>query len=111
MIRLQGFGRGLFGGNFHTHNTLYLPPGIDVVCYSNGRDYASGMRYALLQARAGRVVMSVDCTELLNIRHLVGNDDAMRLEYSNEQDILPWDTIRTFLVCWYVYVYVLCVCV
>ena len=31
IVRLQGFGKGVFGGNFHTHNTLYLPPGIDTV--------------------------------------------------------------------------------
>ena len=33
VIRLQGFDRGLFGGNFHTHNQLHIPPGVDVVCY------------------------------------------------------------------------------
>jgi 2-oxoisovalerate dehydrogenase E1 component len=70
VIRLQGFGRGVFGGNYHTHNTLHIPPGLDVVCYSNGRDYSRGMRHAFLQSRAGRVVMSVDCTELLNMREV-----------------------------------------
>ena len=49
MIRLQGFDLGVFGGNFHTHNTLYTPPGIDVVCYSNGEDYVRGWRYAIEQ--------------------------------------------------------------
>ncbi|KAH9262829.1 hypothetical protein BASA82_000155 [Batrachochytrium salamandrivorans] len=38
------FDRGKFGGNFHTHNTLYLPPGLDVLCFSNGRDWAKGFR-------------------------------------------------------------------
>ena len=75
VIRLQGFDKGVFGGNFHTHNTLYIPPGIDVVCYSNGADYVRGWRYAMLQARAGRVVMSVDSTNLLNQRHLFDVDD------------------------------------
>lgn len=71
MIRLQGFDKGTFGGNFHTHNTLHIPPGLDVVCYSNGADYVRGMRYLLRQtAQAGRVCMSVDCTDLLNRRHL-----------------------------------------
>ena len=37
LIRLQGFDKGIFGGNFHTHNSLHLPPGLDVVCYSNGQ--------------------------------------------------------------------------
>jgi hypothetical protein len=30
VIRLQGFDRGVFGGNFHTHNTIHIPPGLDV---------------------------------------------------------------------------------
>jgi 2-oxoisovalerate dehydrogenase E1 component len=68
VIRLQGFGRGVFGGNYHTHNTLYTPPGLDVVCCSNGADYSRLMRYAVQQARAGRVVMFVDSTEILNTR-------------------------------------------
>lgn len=42
---------GVFGGNYHTHNTLHLPPGLDVVCYSNGPDYARGFRYAVQQAQ------------------------------------------------------------
>lgn len=44
VVRLQGFDKGIFGGNFHTHNMLNIPPGLDVVCYSNGRDYVRGMR-------------------------------------------------------------------
>jgi hypothetical protein len=43
----------VFGGNFHTHNALHIPPGVDVVCFSNGADYARGMRYAVRQAKAG----------------------------------------------------------
>jgi hypothetical protein len=49
IIRLQGFGRGIFGGNFHTHNTLHIPPGVDAVCYSNGYDYVRGIRNAIKQ--------------------------------------------------------------
>jgi hypothetical protein len=45
IIRLQGFDKGVFGGNYHTHNTLQIPPGVDVVCYSNGEDYARGWRF------------------------------------------------------------------
>lgn len=74
VIRLQGFDKGIFGGNFHTHNMLHFPPGLDVVCFSNGRDYARGMRYLMDCAKAGRVVMSVDSTDLLNRRHLVEAD-------------------------------------
>ena len=59
VFRLQGFDRGVFGGNFHTHNTLHCPPGLDLVCYSNGVDYVRGWRYCMDQAAAGRVIMTV----------------------------------------------------
>ena len=49
MLRLQGFGNGLFGGNFHTHNALHIPPGLDVLCWSNGSDYVKGWRYSMQQ--------------------------------------------------------------
>jgi hypothetical protein len=75
VIRLQGFDRGVFGGNFHTHNSVVMPPGVDVLCYSNGADYVRGFRHAVAQAKlAGRVVMLVDCTALLNLRHLHEKD-------------------------------------
>lgn len=96
VIRLQGFGTGVFGGNFHTHNSLYMPPGIDVVCYSNGPDYARGLRYSLEQARAGRVVMLVDSTYLLNLRHLSGRDDRWRLPYTSEGEAMDWDVVRRY---------------
>jgi hypothetical protein len=70
LVRIQGFDKGIFGGNFHTHNSLSIPPGLDVVCYSNGADYVRGLRYIAKQVRAGRVVMCVDSTDLLNRRHL-----------------------------------------
>lgn len=77
VIRLQGFDKGKFGGNFHTHNVIYTPPGLDVVCYSNGADYVRGMRYALRQAaQSGRISMFVDSTDLLNRRHLGTENDA-----------------------------------
>ena len=69
VIRLQGFDNGVFGGNFHTHNAVHIPPGVDVLCYSNGEDWVRGWRYAVQQAAAGRVVMVVDSTRLLNLRH------------------------------------------
>lgn len=82
VIRLQGFDRGVFGGNFHTHNMLSnIPPGVDVVCYSNGEDYVRGFRNALAQAKAGRVVVSVDSTHLLNLRHVQGKDRAWEKTY------------------------------
>jgi len=96
VVRLQGFDRGIFGGNFHTHNTLHIPPGVDVVCYSNGADYVRGMRYALAQAKAGRVVMSVDCTALLNLRHLHGKDDAWMYAYPDPEDVRPFDEVTVY---------------
>ena len=82
VIRLQGFDRGMFGGNFHTHNMLSnMPPGVDVVCYSNGEDYVRGFRYALDQAKAGRVVLSVDSTHLLNLRHVHEKDRRWERSY------------------------------
>jgi len=97
VIRLQGFDKGVFGGNFHTHNSLYLPPGLDVVVYSNGADYVRGMRYAIAQAAAGRVVMSVDCTDLLNRRHIFARDDAWMTKYPPAvNDVMDFDEVRTY---------------
>ncbi len=83
MLRLQGFGNGLFGGNFHTHNALHIPPGLDVVCYSNGADYVNGWRYSIQQCRAGRIVMSVDCTQQINNRHCYGEQEKDGLLMTN----------------------------
>lgn len=94
IIRLQGFGAGVFGGNFHTHNMLHLPPGLDVVCYSNGEDYVRGWRYALRQARKGRIVMSVDSTALLNHKHIVADDDAWRFPYPEAGEEMAFEDVR-----------------
>lgn len=97
LIRLQGFDKGLFGGNYHTHNSLPLPPGLDVVCYSNGADYVRGLRYVARQIRAGRVVLSVDSTHLLTRRHLSEEErDKKWLTYypsSSEGDLAFSDVI------------------
>lgn len=104
VIRLQGFDRGVFGGNYHTHNSLHLPPGLDVMCYSNASDYVRGMRHALYQASAGRVVMLVDSTDLLNRRHLdvAAKDEGWMSHYpaltdvvnsDNTQDMFTFETI------------------
>ncbi|ETN97437.1 hypothetical protein RFI_40092, partial [Reticulomyxa filosa] len=105
LIRLQGFGTGLFGGNFHTHNSLNFPPGLDVVCYSNGSDYVRGWRYNIQQAKGGRVVMSVDCTKLLNQRHVfedMGSRDSLLLlphptpsEYITLEDVILYPSKRS----------------
>lgn len=91
VVRLQGFDKGVFGGNFHTHNSLssVMMPGLDVVCFSNGRDYVRGMRHAMLQAGKGRLVMSVDPTDLLNRRHL--DADARDNKWMAEFTPLPED--------------------
>eukprot|EP00941_MAST-03F_sp_MAST-3F-sp1_P001865 g1865.t1 len=86
LIRLQGFDKGIFGGNFHTHQALTLHPGLDVVCYSNGADYVRGFRYALRQAKAGRVVMTVDSTALLNERHLHERDSGWTTTYPEREN-------------------------
>eukprot|EP01134_Creolimax_fragrantissima_P006074 CFRG6074T1 len=96
LVRLQGFDKGVFGGNFHTHNTLSIPPGLDVVCYSNGHDYARGFRYSYAQAKAGRIVMSVDSTNLLNMRHLFGRDDKWQSPYTDKGDVMGWDEVRCY---------------
>lgn len=92
VVRLQGFDKGIFGGNYHTHNMLSIPPGLDVVCFSNGYDYVRGMRYLNEQAKAGRVVMSVDCTDLLNRRHLDDNakDEFLLTAYPVNRDENPY---------------------
>jgi hypothetical protein len=92
VIRLQGFDRGVFGGNFHTHNALALPPGLDVVVHSNGADWCRGWRGAVEAAKQGRVVMVVDSTNLLNRRHfdpVNEKDGAMMLSYP---ELLSSDT-------------------
>mmetsp|Transcript_62247 Transcript_62247/g.157258 ORF Transcript_62247/g.157258 Transcript_62247/m.157258 type:complete len:796 (-) Transcript_62247:507-2894(-) len=95
IIRLQGFDKGVFGGNFHTHNSLHLPPGLDVVAFSNGADYARGLRNAVAQAAAGRVVMLVDSTDLLNRRHLFEKDDAWMTPYPvDPADCMAFDEVR-----------------
>ncbi len=96
IIRLQGFGKGVFGGNFHTHNSLYIPPGVDVVCYSNGADYARGMRYAALQASRGRIVMSVDSTVLLNHSNVFDNDQLWRTAFTNVDEFMDFDQVRVY---------------
>jgi pyruvate/2-oxoglutarate/acetoin dehydrogenase E1 component len=100
IVRLQGFDRGLFGGNFHTHNSLHLVnlPGVDVVCYSNGQDYVRGFRNLVRQAKAGRVVVSVDCTHLLNLRHVHDGDRAWECTYPPVEDgtILDFDQVRIY---------------
>jgi pyruvate/2-oxoglutarate/acetoin dehydrogenase E1 component len=90
LIRLQGFDRGIFGGNYHTHNMLnFQTPGLDVVCFSNGRDYVRGLRYCMKQVREQkRVIMVVDSTDLLNKRHLNDNnkDEGMLYTYPEIND-------------------------
>jgi len=99
IVRVQGFDRGVFGGNFHTHNMLsHMPPGVDVVCFSNGRDYVRGFRNAIEQARVGRVVVFIDCTNLLNLRHLRDKDRRWETLYPPDDvcEIMGFDDVRTY---------------
>ena len=72
VFRMQGFDEGVFGGHFHTANAppVFGIPGLDVLAYSNGRDWARGLRASLRRAREGGVSMLLDSTALLNRRHV-----------------------------------------
>ena len=97
ILRIQGFDKGVFGGNFHTHNMLaHIPPGVDMLCYSNGQDYARGFRNAIIQAQNGRVVVFVDCTNLLNLRHLYDKDRGWESTYPDKTEIVSFHDVRRF---------------
>jgi pyruvate/2-oxoglutarate/acetoin dehydrogenase E1 component len=86
------------GGNYHTHNALPLLPGLDVVVFSNGADWVKGWRNAVEAARAGRVVMIVDSTDLLNKRHIGEKDSGMLAPFplkgeNHEDNVLPFDAV------------------
>ncbi|KAL7535778.1 hypothetical protein ACHAXR_008436 [Thalassiosira sp. AJA248-18] len=97
IIRIQGFDKGIFGGNFHTHNMIsHIPPGVDVLCYSNGEDYARGFRNAIIQARNGRVVALVDCTNLLNLRHLHEKDRGWETAYPAAEEVMSFHDVKQY---------------
>lgn len=104
IVRLQGFDKGKFGGNFHTHNMISIPPGLDVVCYSNGSDYVRGIRYSIRQAAVGRIVMSIDSTDLLNRRHLGVKDDLWLTQFplasQTQESELDFDQIGVYSGTW-----------
>ncbi|RYG66969.1 hypothetical protein EON64_08505 [archaeon] len=101
IVRLQGFDRGIFGGNFHTHNMLNIfVPGVDVVCFSNGADYVRGVRYVHKQVKESkRMVVLVDSTDLLNKRHLDENkkDERMLSIYPEEEGGYDFDQVIVYL--------------
>lgn len=98
VIRIQGFDRGLFGGNFHTHNMIpHIPPGVDILCYSNGQDYVRGFRNAIIQAQSGKVVVLYDCTYLLNLRHLHEKDRGWEMPYpEGKGEVMGFHDVRQF---------------
>jgi hypothetical protein len=49
-----------------------------------------------MQAAAGRVIMSVDSTHLLNLKHVYETDDQWRFPASGADDMLPFDAVRTY---------------
>ncbi len=98
VVRLQGFEPGMFGGNFQrTYSFLHSIPGIDVLCYSNGLDFVRGFRNAIVQAKAGRVIILVDCPNLLDLRHLFGTDRAWERRYpSDVQQTMGWHNVTRY---------------
>ena len=62
VFRMQGFDEGIFGGHFHTANgpPVFGIPGLDVLCFSNGRDWARGLRSCLRHAEVGGVSMLLE---------------------------------------------------
>jgi hypothetical protein len=99
VVRLQGFEPGMFGGDFQrTYKVLHHSiPGIDILCYSNGLDFVRGFRNAIVQAKAGRVVLLVDCPNLLDLRHLFGTDRAWERRYpSDVQQTMGWHNVTRY---------------
>ena len=67
------------------------------MCYSNGLDYVRGFRNAIKQARNGRVVVLVDCTYLLNLRHLHEKDRGWETAYPvDKREIMSFNDVRHF---------------
>lgn len=80
--------RLLFGGNLYTHNPLsHVPP------------IRTGATTFVYLAKHGRVVVLVDCTNLLNPRHIHSEDNnrAWRFPYDNhdddDDDMIEFDTV------------------
>lgn len=73
----------------------HIPPGVDVVCYSNGEDYVRGFRNAVAQARTGRVVVFIDSTNLLNLRHLHEKDRGWETAYPVD-GVMSFHDVRRF---------------
>jgi hypothetical protein len=74
----------------------HVPPGVDVLCFSNGLDYARGFRNAIIQARNGRVVILIDSTNLLNLRHLHEKDRGWETTYPPEDEVMGFHDVRRF---------------
>ena len=75
----------------------HIPPGVDVLCYSNGKDYVRGFRNAIAQARNGRVVVFIDSTHLLNLRHLHGKDRGWESTYpADDNEMMSFHQVRLF---------------
>jgi len=66
---------------------VVAPISVFRVCY---------LRYAIHQAKAGRVVMSVDCTALLNQRHVLPGDNAWLKPVPSPGSIMPFDEVKIY---------------
>ena len=95
VFRMQGFDEGVFGGHFHTANAppVFGIPGIDVLCHSNGYDWARGFDGAVRRAHSGAVTMLLDSTALLNRRHVCGRDDQWQFESPGPGETLVADDV------------------
>ena len=97
VLRMQGFDEGVFGGHFHTANAppVFGIPGLDVFAYSNGHDWARGLRAAVRHATNGGVSMLLDSTALLARKHLIpaARDDGWQFEYPHSLGELSADDV------------------
>ena len=67
-----------------------------MVCCSNGEDYVRGFRNAVVQARNGRVVVFIDSSNLLNLRHLHEKDRGWETVYPAENELMSFHDVRRF---------------
>ena len=97
VLRMQGFDEGVFGGHFHTANAppVFGIPGLDVLAYSNGRDWTRGLRATLRHAANGGVSMLLDSTALLARKHksVAARDDAWQCAYPLPGEELAADDV------------------
>ena len=80
VLRMQGFDEGVFGGHFHTANgpPVWGVPSLDVLCHSNGHDWARAARRARARGGGRRLDAARPRPRGLNRRHVLQGRDAQR---------------------------------